>query len=60
MSNDTLVDFDKWYLDKYGNKPFQEGESEETFYIQQAQQEAFNDAVELTLMNLLKKFKNKG
>ena len=59
MSKDTLMDFDKWYLEKYGVEPFQEGETEETFCIQEAQREAFKDAVELTLMHLLEKFKDK-
>ena len=59
MSKDTLIDFDQWYLEKYGVEPFQEGETEETVCIQQAQREAFKDAVELTLMHLLEKFKDK-
>ena len=52
------MDFDKWYLEKYGREPFQEDEDEETFCMQQAQREAFKDAVELTLLHLLEKFKN--
>ena len=53
------MDFDKWYLEKYGREPFREDDSEEAFYIQEAQREAFKDAVELTLLHLLEKFKNK-
>jgi len=52
------MDFDKWYLEKYGIEPFREDEDEETICIQEAQREAFKDAVELTLIHLLEKFKD--